>query len=407
LGGCEARLIEPEWTVQVLRSTLFKNQWTAWTLLSFAALFVTSYNQYDDHLTLTPRVILCAAAASLLLLSRVRPVASLVGLSAFCVLVGQIAPNLIQVQFLLVVVVFLVSWKTSFSLPATMAIGSFGITAMYYAKHFGEGRNELFSFAIDAVLTNGLAVGFGSQTRRLRVANDRLVALAVVDRRNAVVEERRRIARELHDVAAHHLSAVIVKSKVALKLNSQEDLRSANQFASDTATEALNSMRALVGVLSDVEEGAEFLPQPRLDALLAIKARMESAGLCVDMQQSPELPQLTRQVELAIVRIVQESLTNVLRHRGPGNAWIAIGSGSGVSSGADGKGTVHASGLRVTVDDDGSTSPNSAQDYGSGHGLLSMRERALACGGTLSVEASPRGGWRIAAMFPNTSVAAG
>jgi signal transduction histidine kinase len=390
--------------VVILPFRRFKNQWTAWTLLSFGGLFATSYNPYDDHMNLGLRVALCAGAASLLLWARFRPVHSLVGFSLFCVLVGVIAPNLIQVQFLLIVVVFLVSWKTAFSLPATLAIGSCGITAMYYAKHFGSGRNELFSFMIEAVLTNGLAVGFGAQTRRLRVANERLVELAIVDRRNAVVEERRRIARELHDVAAHHLSAVIVKSKVALKLNSQEDLRSANQFASDTATEALTSMRALVGVLTDFEEGAEFLPQPRLDALLAIKARMESAGLCVDMQTPPTLPPLTRQVELAIVRIVQESLTNVLRHRGPGNAWIAIapssdtGSNTGPNTGDDN--AAACAQLQVTVDDDGHTSPNALHENSSGHGLLSMRERALACGGTLAVESSPRGGWRITAMFP-------
>jgi signal transduction histidine kinase len=155
-------------------------------------------------------------------------------------------------------------------------------------------------------------------------------------------------------------------------------------------------MRALVGVLTDFEEGAEFLPQPRLDALLAIKARMESAGLCVDMQTPPTLPPLTRQVELAVVRIVQESLTNVLRHRGPGNAWIAIAP----SSGTGGDNAAASAQLRVTVDDDGHTSPNALHENSSGHGLLSMRERALACGGTLAVESSPRGGWRITAMFP-------
>jgi signal transduction histidine kinase len=388
--------------VFLLRSRLAQHHFIVWAFLSFAGLFVTSYNEYDEGLAIGPRVTLSATAGGLLYLAKYRPVLSLVGLSLFCVLVGWVAPNLIQVQFLLVVVVFLVSWQTSFSLTGTLVIGVCGITAMYYAKHFGSGRNQLFSFVLDGLLTNGLAVGFGSQTRRLRVANDRLVELAVVDRRNAVVEERRRIARELHDVAAHHLSAVIVKSKVALKLNDPDDLRSANQFASTTATEALNSMRALVGVLSDVEEGTEFLPQPRLDALVGITQRMESAGLHVDLQQSATLPPLTRQVELAIVRIVQESLTNVLRHRGPGKAWIAIASAHDSTSKGFDLATNSAFGsLQVTIDDDGTTSPPVTQEFGSGHGLLSMRERALACGGTLAIEQSPRGGWRIAAVFPN------
>ncbi len=377
-----------------IRLLLAGHSFALWSILSAFGLWATSYNEYDKHLRIGSRLALCSAAGGLFLLAKYRPVVSLFGLSMFCALVGAVAPGLLAVQFLLVIVVFLVSWKSSFSLIGTLVVASFGITVMYYAKHFGEGKNNLFSFLVDAVLTNGLAVGFGSQTRQLRIANDRLAEFAVIDRRNAVIDERRRIARELHDVAAHHLSALIVKSKVALKLDNPDDLRSANQFASRTATEALNSMRALVSVLSDSSEDVEFVPQPTLDELEEIQRRMEVAGLHVDFFKSPDLPALTRQVELAIVRIVQESLTNVLRHRGPGKAWISIDTHSDVDKRID---EPH---LSVTIDDDGNAPPGTNYGDGTGHGLLSMSERVSACGGTFSVEPSAHGGWRIAAVFP-------
>jgi signal transduction histidine kinase len=190
----------------------------------------------------------------------------------------------------------------------------------------------------------------------------------------------------LHDVSAHLLSAVAVKSKLALRLDTLDELRVANEFAGRTASEALHSMRALVGVLTGKGEEVLLAPQPRLDELEAIQSRMNTAGLRVEMVLPTPLPELSRQVELAIVRIVQESLTNVLRHRGPGNAWVTIAS--------------VARSVSVVVDDNG-LAPVEGTNYFTGHGLLSMQERAAACGGTLSILRSPRGGWQVAANLPN------
>jgi signal transduction histidine kinase len=120
---------------------------------------------------------------------------------------------------------------------------------------------------------------------------------------------------------------------------------------------------------------------------------MESAGLQVDMTDLSTVPPLSRQVELAVVRIVQEALTNVLRHRGPGKVWVDI---------------VHsARAVDVVIEDDGNpdlrTTAETSADVGGtlgGHGLLSMRERADACGGQLRIDRSPRGGWRVGASLP-------
>jgi signal transduction histidine kinase len=356
-------------------------------MLSFGLLWLSSYNEYDKGAALLVRVGFSAVAAAFFYLAKHRPVHSLVLLAALCVMVGIFAPGLFSVELLLIVVIFLVSWKTTFPLIGTLTIGVVGISTMYAAKLLGLGRTIDVSILLQGLVEAGLSVGFGAQTRRLRLANEQLIKLAAIDRRNAVVEERRRIASELHDVAAHLLSAVAVKSKLAQRLDTHEDLRAANAFAGKTASEALVSMRTLVGVLSASTEDGDvpLTPQPRLSELADIQNRMAAAGLRVDMDVPTVLPGLSRQLELAVVRIVQESLTNTLRHRGPGSAWVRIAQMSKV--------------LTVEIDDDGSA-PVFVSATQAGHGLLGMRERAIACGGTLQVETSPRGGWRIAAQFP-------
>jgi signal transduction histidine kinase len=353
--------------------------------IMFAGLMTTSYEDYGTPISLVGRVVGSTIGGTLLLVSHRRPTESLLGGAIMCAVVGFYVPAFFEIQLGLALLLFIVAWRTSLPLTLTSAIGVIGLFALYLGKSRHYPAIGVSDMILSPALITALAVGAGAQTRRLRVANERLVELALVDRRNAVIEERRRIARELHDVAAHHLSAVVVKSKLALRIDTPEDLRQANEFAAASASEALGSMRHLVSVLSDVTDGAPLAPQPRLEELTAITRRMESAGLHVEMTNLSTIPTLSRQTELAVVRIVQEALTNVLRHRGPGDVWVSI-----VNS---------ACALDVFVDDDG-TPPDSTVDFGHGHGLVSMRERAAACGGDLRIERSPRGGWRIGATLP-------
>jgi signal transduction histidine kinase len=355
--------------------------------IMFVGLMATSYEDYGRPLSLVGRLVGSFLGAALLLGSHRRPTESLIACAVMCGVVGFYSPAFFEIQLGLALLLFIVAWRTSFPLTITSLVGVAGLMALYIGKSRHYAGIGVSDIVLSPVLTTALAVGAGAQTRRLRVANERLVELAAVDRRNAVIEERRRIARELHDVAAHHLSAVVVKSKLALRIDTPEDLRQANEFAASSAGEALTSMRQLVSVLSDVTESAPLAPQPRLDELTAITRRMESAGLRVEMTDLSTIPELSRQTELAVVRIVQEALTNVLRHRGPGDVWVSI---------------VHsARAVDVLVDDDG-TPPESAVDYDRGHGLVSMRERATTCGGDLRIERSPRGGWRIGATLPTS-----
>jgi signal transduction histidine kinase len=367
------------------RSGAFRPGFEFFALLSFLLLWLSSYNEYDKGASLPVRISFSAAAALLFYVAKAHPVLSLVLLAALCIVVGIFAPGLVSVELLLIVVIFLVSWRTAFPLVVTLVIGVVGISAMYAAKLLGLGKTLDVSILLQGLVESGLSVGFGAQTRRLRLANEQLIELAAIDRGNAVVEERRRIASELHDVAAHLLSAVAVKSKLALRLDTHDDLRVANEFAGKTASEALVSMRTLVGILNAQNGEAPLVPQPRISDLAEIQHRMATAGLAVVLDIPANLPNLSRQVELAVVRIVQESLTNTLRHRGTGSAWVRINQ--------------IAKTLTVEIDDDGSAPVISSESL-SGHGLIGMSERAIACGGTLQIETSPRGGWRISAQFP-------
>jgi signal transduction histidine kinase len=373
-------------------------------VLMTVVLFASTLTDYDPPSILWQGIGSLASGALMIFAFRF-PTQALVVCAIACGLAGWFAPAFFAIQLEFVLLLFIVAWRTSFPLALTAAVGVLGVFVLYLGKSTHYDVINTYDIIATPILLTSLAVGAGSQTRRLRIANERLVTLAAVDRRNAVVEERRRIARELHDVAAHHLTAVVVKSKIALRVDTPDDLREASNFAARSATDALASMRQLVGVLSDQNDELLLSPQPRLDELTSIARRMESAGLCVDMSDLTAIPPLSRQVELAVVRIVQESLTNVLRHRGPGNVWVKISHRAKVvdviveDDGAQDSGGVSPG--SVDPMDGSSAALNSAIDaHPGGHGLVSMRERAAACGGQLRIDRSPRGGWRIGATFP-------
>lgn len=216
-----------------------------------------------------------------------------------------------------------------------------------------------------------------------------LVALRDTDRRRVVSDERRRIARDLHDVAAHHLSAIVVRAKLADRVATPEALATAVRFTTTTAGDALDSMRHIVAVLA-TDEAAPLAPAPGLRDLDHDVDTMREAGLHVERSSALD-EDVPADIAVASVRIATEALANVLRHRGPGRAWLQV----------------HRtpSTLVVVVDDDGPGTwrPESADPswYRPGHhGLVGMRERAQACGGDLEISPSPRGGWRVAATLP-------
>ena len=223
-----------------------------------------------------------------------------------------------------------------------------------------------------------------------RVRRERTVAArqarAETERRQAN-EERLLIARELHDTVAHHMSLINVQAGVALHLVDRrpEQAQTALAVIKDASKEALTELRALVGVLRDETEAAPRAPASMLGSLDDLVARSSHAGLTVRKRVDGDVRPLPAAVELAAFRIVQEAITNVVRHSGARTADITLDYGADV--------------LTVQVTDDGTGGPR-AGSLAEGSGIRGMRERAAALRGTLVLDASPSGGLRLVATFP-------
>jgi signal transduction histidine kinase len=223
--------------------------------------------------------------------------------------------------------------------------------------------------------------------------NAELERLRQVEAQQVVVEERTRIARELHDVVAHHMSAIVIRAQAAERLGGAQPqvATEAAGWIAQAGQEALAAMRHTVAVLrsGDADHELELAPQPTLGDIRGIADHLAPTGLEVDVRLPMPLPALDPQVDLAAVRIAQEALTNALRHAQASRAVISVHE-------AD-------SGLVVVVDDDGRTGagpPAHPTRHPTGHGLRGMAERAASCGGVLEIVPSPLGGWRVQALLP-------
>ena len=224
-------------------------------------------------------------------------------------------------------------------------------------------------------------------SRDLAERNAELERLRAVEAQRVVAEERTRIARELHDVVAHHLTAVIIRAQAADRVRETrpEVASESIGWIAETAKEALTAMRGTVRMLRTDGDAADLAPEPTLGDLRSIAARVGEAGLDIELRLPEPLPDLEPQVELAAVRIAQEALTNAMRHAGARRAVVTL--------------RCDADGVVVDIDDDGTSGPPSARRR-DGNGLVGMQERAAACGGRLRIGTSPLGGWRIRAWLP-------
>jgi signal transduction histidine kinase len=207
--------------------------------------------------------------------------------------------------------------------------------------------------------------------------------------RRRVAEERLRIARDLHDVVAHHIALVNVQAGVAAHVMDKrpDQAKEALAHVREASRSALNELRATVGLLrqsGDPEAPTE--PAPGLDRLDELTGTFRSAGLHVEVARADQGTTLPAAVDLAAYRIIQEALTNVQKHAGPrAKAEVSV---------------VHVGpNIEITVLDDGS-GENETQDSGGGHGLLGMRERVSALRGTLTTGPRYGGGFRVHAILP-------
>ncbi|MDN3026443.1 histidine kinase [Streptomyces sp. S.PB5] len=263
------------------------------------------------------------------------------------------------------------------------------------------------STGVVAVAVCAVAVVVGSAQRGRREARQELVeqtTLTAEERaRRTLLEERSRIARELHDVVAHHMSVISIQAQVAPHLveNPPQELKENLEGIRENALEALTELRRVLGVLRSEHPDAPDLtdspgigtgtaphtPQPTLDRLDALVENTRAAGLTVQVQEHGARRTRPPGVELSAYRIVQEALSNVLRHAPGASASVTL--------------VHHRHGLDVRVVNSRPTR-GAPPTQGAGHGLLGMRERAAMLGGTLRAGPAPDGGFEVAAYLPTS-----
>jgi signal transduction histidine kinase len=201
----------------------------------------------------------------------------------------------------------------------------------------------------------------------------------------AVMEERQRIARELHDVIAHSVSVMTVQTGAVRRLlqPEQEKERHALETVEATGRQALTEMRRLVGLLREQGAMPEFSPQPGLSTIDLLLDGVRAAGLPVDLEVVGSPHELPPGVDLAAYRVVQEALTNALKYAGPAHAWVEVTWGDDE--------------LELTIANDGRTDGDAS---GGGQGLDGMRERVSLYGGEIASGARDGGGYVVRARLP-------
>jgi signal transduction histidine kinase len=265
---------------------------------------------------------------------------------------------------------------------------------------------------IAAVCLGGIAVA----NRRAFVAS--IQARADDEARLRIDEERLRIARELHDVVAHTMSTINVQaSAAAMVLTERPDAAAESLQAIRAASKnGLRELRAILNVLRQADDAEPTAPAPGLGQLDALIAGANQAGLPTTLTVTGEPAVLPPSVDLAAYRIIQESLTNAIRHAGPATATVSLtyrtgallievaDTGRGVPpfsarDVSNGHGSARSGAGHPGAGHSGSGQSGSWQP-GSGHGLVGMRERAAAAGGTLQAGPAPGGGFTVTATLP-------
>jgi signal transduction histidine kinase len=277
------------------------------------------------------------------------------------------------------------------ALVPTAAIAAAGSAATADAE--GRQASAAFGATVAVFLAVGIwGLGAYAQTRRRYTRElEQRAAQAERERQQqakiAIHEERASIARELHDIVAHSVSVMLVGVRGA-----RDVLRSAPAVADETLArvetsgeQSLTELRRILALLRSPDHGTESHPQPSLAELDELIADHRDAGLPVRLEVTGQPRPLPSGVELSVYRIVQEALTNVLKHSHPTHVIVTL--------------CFRDSRLEVEVVDDGATQPDRS-DAPTGHGIIGMRERVALLGGELQTGQRVGGGYRIAAWLP-------
>jgi signal transduction histidine kinase len=325
---------------------------------------------------------------------RLFPVAAFVTAAVFAGATSFLDHTLAQNNFIFFVAALCISALFGMRPDRRVAIAGlvliYGLSAVITANDpegsVGNFIWTLITFAV--VWTVGFALG--GRFREADVAR-RLARQAEQEREEqaqlAVAEERARIARELHDVVGHSVSVMTVQAAAVRRLlePDQEKEHQALVVVEQTGREALAEMRRMVGVLRRPEEAPALAPQPSLEHLDQLVANAREAGLPVEVRIEGTPAQLPAGVDMTAYRIVQEALTNAVKHAQADRAEVVVRYGNGT--------------VEVIVSDDGH---GNGDGDGSGHGLVGIRERVSVYGGELEAGPQAGGGFRLRATLPVT-----
>jgi signal transduction histidine kinase len=298
-------------------------------------------------------------------------------------------------------------------LAGTLLVMAVGLAAFASIPHGGDGpETGTIGKAAGLLLESGLLVtvawliGYSVRQQRSQAAGrreeaERRAREQLAEGRRAKSEERLQISRELHDVVAHTLSVIAVQAGVASYVIGERPEEAARALSSieQTSRSALHEMRALLGVLRDGETGARngaapgtrdaaLTPAPGLADLDCLAERTGEAGVRVDLSVRGERPRLPAGLDLAAYRVIQEAVTNVIKHAATDQCRVTV--------------NYQEDTLTLEVTDNG----NGSEILVTGNGIIGMRERAAMYGGEIRAAPLPGRGFRVTARFPLAGTAA-
>ncbi|MBV9366054.1 MAG: sensor histidine kinase [Solirubrobacterales bacterium] len=384
-------------TVAAVREAIRRHPWWMDSLLALLLTFVSVVSTVvahtkAGHAVPVLEVVLVPFTTAPIALRRYRPLAVLVVTVSAATLILILTS---QAQFPVGVLVALYTVASRCERPTSIRAAEWvalPITVAVIANngpHAGRVIPELAVFAIAWVLGDNI------RTRRAYLAELEARAARLEREREeraerAVIEERTRIARELHDVIAHNVSVMVVQASAGEELFDRDPKRARESLSAvaSTGRAALTELRRLLGVIRAEEEreaGPAYAPQPGIEYLDDLVRQVREAGLAVEVSVLGEPRELPEGVGLCAYRVVQEALTNTLKHAEASEAQVSV--------------RYVADALELQVLDDG-RGPAPVNGESSGHGLIGMRERVALFGGELSTRSRDGHGYEVRARIP-------
>jgi signal transduction histidine kinase len=376
-------------------------RWRAWFDVAIAAvvwviatlgLFARGHHHHFN----TPSwgaFLIVALAAWPLAVRRTWPRATL-GLIAAAAALNGLPSDTIQVTTIPLAIA-LIGYASRRPVRESLAAAVVALAALFVAGWLRGDELTLASagshlFAVAAMTAIGLFIGarraYGAQLHaRVEAAQRERGLLA----ERAVDEERVRIARELHDAIAHHVSLLVVQAgAIRESLPEGSPTRGLADSMATTGRQALEEMRSMLGLLRTSRQGnaVERSPQPGLADIRTLVEQTRLAELNAELTVEGTERPVPVGIELSAYRIVQESLTNVIKHAGAASARILV--------------RYLPNAVELEITDDGRGQPNGAVPAENGHGIVGMRERVALYGGVLEAGPAPGGGWRVRATLP-------